>query len=76
VTGTPEPNKDTLIKPVGEDERIAANITTACFVAFLADGASLSGQSVLQLDGLQSDGVGFYVYRMGDMVFAAQRLAA
>jgi hypothetical protein len=38
------------MKPVGEDQRIVAKITPACFVPFLVDGAPLSGQCVLQLD--------------------------
>lgn len=50
--------------PIAEGERVVVNIDEAPFRPFIAGGAEVPGQSVLQLDHSLPDGVGFHVYRM------------
>lgn len=52
------------MQPIAEGERVVVNIDEAPFRPFMADGAEVAGQSVLQLDRSLPDGIGFHIYRM------------
>jgi quercetin dioxygenase-like cupin family protein len=47
-----------------KNERVVANINTAAFKPFAADGREVAGQSYLQLDPTFPEGAGFHIYRM------------
>jgi anti-sigma factor ChrR (cupin superfamily) len=49
------------IKPT---DRLVANIKTARFKPFVADGKVVPGQSFFQLDDTFPEGTGFHIYRM------------
>jgi len=50
--------------PVKSADRLVANIKTARFQQFEADGAVIPGQSYLQFDDTFEAATGFHVYRM------------
>jgi quercetin dioxygenase-like cupin family protein len=52
------------MRKVEKSERIIANIRTAKFRPFAADGQEVPGQSYLQLDDTFPEGAGFHIYRM------------
>jgi anti-sigma factor ChrR (cupin superfamily) len=49
---------------IDPEDRIVANIRTARFKTFVADGREVPGQSFLQLDDTFPEGAGFHIYRM------------
>lgn len=52
------------MKPIEARERRVANIRTADFEPWDAEGVAERGTSVLQLNPAQPRGVGFYIYKM------------
>lgn len=52
------------MRKIASSDRIVANIATADFKPFTADGQPVVGQSFLQLDETFPDGAGFHIYRM------------
>ncbi len=52
------------MKIIGKSERMVANIKTAAFKPFVADGKEIPGQSFLQLDDTFPEGAGFQIYKM------------
>jgi mannose-6-phosphate isomerase-like protein (cupin superfamily) len=50
--------------PVNPADRLVANIRTATFTPFEADGAVVPGQSYLQFDDTFPPGTGIHLYRM------------
>lgn len=54
----------TAMAPINPADRLVANIRTAKFQPFEADGAVVPGQSYLQFDDTFPPGVGFHLYRM------------
>ena len=52
------------MRMIARDERIVANINSAEFKSFTADGKVVPGQSFLQLDDSFPEGAGFHIYRM------------
>src|SRR5262245_18994926 len=52
------------MRKVETAERIVANINSARFKPFIADGREIRGQSYLQLDETFPEGAGFHIYRM------------
>jgi quercetin dioxygenase-like cupin family protein len=52
------------MRAIERGERIVANINTARFKPFTADGREIPGQSYLQLDPTFPEGAGFHIYRM------------
>ena len=52
------------MEPVKSADRMVANIRTAPFQPFEADGAVIPGQSYLQFDETFAPATGFHVYRM------------
>ncbi len=52
------------MKSVSNDERRIVNIYNAEFKPWLMEDSSESGQSLLQLNDTNQDGVGFHVFRM------------
>ena len=52
------------MRMIARHERIVANINSAEFKSFMADGKVVPGQSFLQLDDSFPEGAGFHIYRM------------
>jgi hypothetical protein len=52
------------MRKIAPSDRIIANIATADFKPFTADGKPIPGQSFLQLDETFSEGSGFHIYKM------------
>jgi hypothetical protein len=52
------------MKKIQKDERLVANIATAEFKPFIAEGKEIPGQSYLQFDDTFPEGTGFHIYRM------------
>jgi len=52
------------MKPITPSERRVANLHTAEFTPWDAEGISERGTAILQLNPAQPKGVGFYIYKM------------
>jgi mannose-6-phosphate isomerase-like protein (cupin superfamily) len=64
VAGEGEGEMTVTMPPVKSADRLVANIKTARFQQFEADGAVIPGQSYLQFDDTFEAATGFHVYRM------------
>ncbi len=52
------------MKPIKTEDRCVANIHTAAFEPLETQDGNLTGQSVLQVNPSQPNGVGFHIYKM------------